>query len=144
VGVGTAGGADDRAVVGAGVAGAAAGAAGLAAAGAAAGAVAGAAAGAPAVAVSSISPSTSSTWTTSPSFTACLVSTPARSAGTSTVILSVSSSRTVSPAFIGSPCCLTQRGTVASTMDYSRGGTFKALISGILMFVSKYIPSLST
>src|SRR5205085_2073745 len=87
----------------------------------------GAAAGADAPSVSS--PNSSSTFTTSPSFTACLDSTPALSAGTSTVILSVSSSTSVSPAATASPSCLTQRDTVASTMDSPSGGTLMAVMS---------------
>ena len=97
----------------------------------AAGALAGAAAvtTAAAAAPSSTSPRRSPTFTTSPSFTARRVSTPALSAGTSTVILSVSSSTSVSPAATASPSCLSQRDTVASTIDSPRGGTLIAVMS---------------
>ena len=70
-----------------------------------------------------ISPSSSPTFTTSPSLRRRADNTPASSAGTSTVILSVSSSTSVSPAATRSPSCLSQREIVASTMDSPRGGT---------------------
>src|SRR5688572_23290304 len=107
--------------------GAGAGVGGDSALGAAAGGAAAAGA-VPAVFVSSISPRTSSTFTTSPSFLAWRATTPALRAGTSTVILSVSSSTTVSPAATASPSCLVQRETVASTIDSPSGGTFSEII----------------
>jgi hypothetical protein len=55
--------------------------------------------------------------------------TPARGAGTSTVILSVSSSTIVSPPATASPFFLTQRDTVASTMDSPSGGTLMDIIA---------------
>ena len=79
-------------------------------------------------AVSSSSPRMSSTCTTSPSFFARLASTPGFNAGTSTVILSVSSSTSVSPAATASPSFFCQRETVASTMDSPSGGTFMGSI----------------
>ena len=81
-----------------------------------------------AVAPSSTSASTSPTFTTSPSLTARRVSTPALSAGTSTVILSVSSSTRVSPDATASPSFLSQRDTVASTIDSPSGGTLIAVM----------------
>ena len=74
-------------------------------------------------AASSNSPSRSLTPTTSPSARARDASTPALSAGTSTVILSVSSSTSVSPAATGSPSRFSHRETVASVMDSPSGGT---------------------
>ena len=89
-----------------------------------------AAGGAP-LADSSISPSTSSTATTSPSCFACRANTPALSAGTSTVTLSVSNSTSVSPAATASPSFLSHRATVASTIDSPRGGTLIEIIPRI-------------
>jgi hypothetical protein len=53
-----------------------------------------------------------------------LASTPGFNAGTSTVILSVSSSTTVSPDATTSPSFFSHRDTVASTIDSPSGGTF--------------------
>ncbi len=113
-------------------AGAAAGAgAGFAGAGAAAGragaGLPGAAAAAGA-ADSSSSASASSTWTVSPSACRCLVTTPPVSDGTSTVILSVSSSTMVSPGATASPSALSQRETMASVIDSPSGGTLMDVI----------------
>lgn len=80
--------------------------------------------GAAPTAFSSTSPSKSPTLTTVPSATARRASDPARGAGTSTVILSVSSSTSVSPLVTASPSFLSQRRTVASTIDSPSGGTF--------------------
>ena len=85
--------------------------------------LAGAAAAAPTI-DSSKSARRSPTFTTAPSAAACFVITPARGAGTSTVILSVSSSTRVSPAATGSPSFFSQRETFASTIDSPSGGTF--------------------
>src|SRR5512141_3323173 len=108
----------------AGVDGAAAGVAGagVGADGAGDGALAGAA-------VSSSSPRSWSTFTTSPSLAEMDVITPARGAGTSTVILSVSSSTIVSPLLTASPFFLSQRDTVASTIDSPSGGTLMDIIT---------------
>ena len=81
-------------------------------------------------ALSSISPSGWSTFTTSPSFAARRTSTPAFGAGTSTVILSVSSSTSVSPAATGSPSFFNQRAIVASTIDSPSGGTLNEIMTG--------------
>ena len=67
--------------------------------------------------------------TTEPWEAICFEILPARGAGTSTVILSVSSSTSVSPEATGSPSFLSQLETVASTIDSPSGGTF---ISSIL------------
>ena len=88
-----------------------------------------AAAGDAAAAVSSISPRSWSTLTTSPSATASEEITPARGAGTSTVILSVSSSTIVSPLATESPFFFSQRDTVASTIDSPSGGTLMDIIT---------------
>jgi hypothetical protein len=115
-----------------GAAAAAAGAAGAGAAGAAAVGADESGAGAPVpagAALSSSSPRSWSTFTTSPSATAVDAMTPARGAGTSTVILSVSSSTIVSPLATESPCFFTQRETVASTIDSPSGGTLMDNIS---------------
>ena len=72
---------------------------------------------------SSIVPSTSPIWTSSPAWRAILPSTPSLSAGTSRSTLSVSSSTTASPALTGSPSCFNQRATVASTTDSPSAGT---------------------
>lgn len=77
---------------------------------------------------SSISPRTSSTATTSPSCFTWRANTPALSAGTSTVTLSVSNSTSVSPAATASPSFLSHRATVASTIDSPRGGTLIEII----------------
>src|SRR5690606_33507771 len=79
---------------------------------------------------SSSCPSPSSTPTTPPSAFSCFTSTPAFRAGTSTVILSVSSSTSVSPDATDSPSFLSQRLTVASTMDSPSGGTLIEIIRG--------------
>src|SRR5512141_2366634 len=80
-------------------------------------------------AVSSSSPRSWSTFTTSPSLAEMDVITPARGAGTSTVILSVSSSTIVSPLLTASPFFLSQRDTVASTIDSPSGGTLMDIIT---------------
>ena len=77
--------------------------------------------------VSSSWPRMSFTATTSPSARVRTASTPDLSAGTSTVILSVSSSTRVSPAMTASPSCFSQRDTVALTIDSPRGGTMIAI-----------------
>src|SRR5438105_2053651 len=90
-----------------------------------------AAAGAPTVAPtadSSKSARSSPTFTTAPSCAAIFEIAPAFGAWTSTVILSVSSSASVSPAATGSPSFFNQRETVASTIDSPSGGTFTWII----------------
>jgi hypothetical protein len=109
-----------RAAAGAG-AGAGAGV-GCAFAGAGAGAFAGA------LALSSICPISSPTCTTSPSFFPCFVNTPALNAGTSTVILSVSSSTSDSFCATTSPSFFNHREIVASTIDSPSGGTLIEII----------------
>jgi pyruvate/2-oxoglutarate dehydrogenase complex dihydrolipoamide acyltransferase (E2) component len=91
-----------------------------------AGAGAGAFAGA--FALSSICPISSPTCTTSPSFFPCFVSTPALNAGTSTVILSVSSSTSDSFCATTSPSFFNHREIVASTIDSPSGGTLIEII----------------
>ncbi len=73
---------------------------------------------------SSKSASKSPTLTMVPSAAAIFEIAPALGAWTSTVILSVSSSASVSPAATGSPSFFDQRETVASTIDSPSGGTF--------------------
>src|SRR6266851_9082364 len=72
---------------------------------------------------SPISPSTSPTATTSPSFLSTRCSTPLCSALTSTFTLSVSSSTSTSPCWTASPSCLSHFAITASTMDSPNAGT---------------------
>src|SRR3989442_8732230 len=67
--------------------------------------------------------STSPGWTVSPSRAAIFPSTPLWSAATSTLTFSVSSCTSASPASTGSPSCLSQAPTVASTTDSPSTGT---------------------
>src|SRR5438552_3645971 len=65
----------------------------------------------------------------SPSFAKRFLSTPPVTEGTSTVILSVSSSTSVSPGATASPSLLSHLETVASMMDSPSGGTLIDVIS---------------
>src|SRR5262249_19114398 len=78
-------------------------------------------AGAPAPSL--IWPSSAPGATVSPSLTRISESTPAAGAGTSNVVLSVSSSTSGSSTATGSPGCLNQRPMVASVIDSPKVGT---------------------